>query len=144
MAGRYKQQLLAVCPAGGQFQWRWDFPWPSPAVGTRSNEQQITSSSQPVRNECTQTHRNTKVKTVYPPVSLRLLGGYNNLHTVEYDKYNPLENNTMTCTSSHLCNIHHMVTLLINIHISWEWGVIGHFTHKYSCQMRVRCDWPTS
>ena len=25
------------------------------------------------------THRHTKVKTVYPPVSLRSLGGYNNL-----------------------------------------------------------------
>ena len=27
--------------------------------------------------ECAQTHRHTKVKTVYPPVSLRSLGGYN-------------------------------------------------------------------
>ena len=27
--------------------------------------------------ECSQTHRHTEVKTVYPPVLLRSLGGYN-------------------------------------------------------------------
>ena len=37
--------------------------------------------------ECAQTdtHRHTEVRTVYPPVSLRSLGGYNNSEIVDND-----------------------------------------------------------
>ena len=34
-----------------------------------------------------QTHRHTKVKTVYPPVSLRSLGGYNYINVIVMSAY---------------------------------------------------------
>ena len=45
------------------------------------------------RQTDTQTHRHTKVKTVYPPVSLRSLGGYN------YGRYDPLRLTTLSSFS---------------------------------------------
>jgi len=46
----------------------------------------------------THTHRHTKVKTVYPPVSLRSLGGYNNA-----TKYGVRRNHTVR--STHGCRL---------------------------------------
>jgi len=63
--------------------------------------------------ECAQTHRHTKVKTVYPPVSLRSLGGYNDAESCLQYHHSDQSYFCIKCTNSYL---NHTI-IIVSTHI---------------------------